>query len=333
MPARFDKLFRLPRQRLAFLPTPLTELRRLPRVLGGPRLWIKRDDQTGLAFGGNKARKLEYLVGDALAHGADTLVTGGAAQSNHCRQTAAAAAACGMACHLALGGSAPPQANGNLLLDRLLGAQIHWCGARRKGEDIPGIVEWLKAEGKTPYVVPYGGSSPVGVFGYVDALREACTQLDEAGEVITHMLFASSSGATHAGLALGQRIEQRDFKVIGIRVEADQPGELPLEHVVTSLANEAGALVNIGERLDVVDVHLRSDWARAGYGVIGDAEREAIALMAQHEGILLDPVYTGRAMAGLIGLIRNGDLTARDNVLFWHTGGGPGLFAYAGALA
>ncbi len=332
MPEHSDKLHKLPRQLLGFLPTPLVELKRLARLLNGPRLWIKRDDQTGLAFGGNKTRKLEFLLGDALAQGADTLVTGGAAQSNHCRQTAAAAAACGLECHLALGGSAPSLANGNLLLDQLLGAQVHWCGERRKGEDIPQIVAQLKAAGRTPYVVPYGGSSAVGALGYVDATRELLAQLAASGERMTHMVFASSSGGTHAGLLVGQRVFGHECRIIGIRNEKNHPGEQSLAESILQLASDASALIGTGAGYSKKDLQLRDDFVEGGYGVVGDAEREAIALLARHEGILLDPVYTARAMAGLIGMIRSREFSREDSVLFWHTGGGPALFAYADAL-
>jgi len=330
------KLSKLPRQSLGFLPTPLIELKRLSNFLKGPRIWIKRDDQTGLAFGGNKTRKLEFLVGAALAQGADTLVTGGAAQSNHCRQTAAAAAMCGLECHLALGGAAPaaPQiANGNLLLNGLLGAHIHWCGEQRKGEQIPQLVAQLKAAGKSPYVVPYGGSSKVGALGYVDAVRELDTQLNAIGEKISHMVFASSSGGTHAGLILGKQIFGIESNIIGILIEKESAGEVPLEQTIVALANDVAVYLGVDARFSQNDVQLNADYLGGGYGVVGDLEREAIALLASQEGILLDPVYTARAMAGLIDLIRRGEFSPDDNVLFWHTGGGPALFAYANALA
>ena len=325
-------LAQLPRQPLGFLPTPLVELKRLSRFLNGPRIWIKRDDVTGLAFGGNKTRKLEFLVGDALAQGADTLVTGGAAQSNHCRQTAAAAAMCGLECHLALGGTAPQIANGNLLLDGLLGAHIHWSGELRKGENIPQIVAQLKAAGKTPYVVPYGGSSKVGAIGYADAMCELGTQLAEVGEKISHMVFASSSGGTHAGLLIGRQIFGSTCQIIGIQIEKESAGEQSLEQIISTLVHEAAADLGMEIRISEKDLSLRADYVGGGYGVVGALEREAISLLATHEGILLDPVYTGRAMGGLIDLIRRGEFARHDNVLFWHTGGGPALFAYAQQL-
>ena len=326
-----DKLRQLPRQPLGDLPTPLVELKRLSRFLGGPRIFIKRDDQTGLAFGGNKTRKLEFLVGEALVQGADTLVTGGAAQSNHCRQTAAAAAACGMACHLALGGTEPEAVNGNLLLDLLLGAHIHWCGADRKGERIPDIVAVLKAAGKNPYIVPYGGSGAVGALGYAEATAELQAQLAATGERLSHMVFASSSGATHAGLVLGKRLFTHDADIVGIQIEPESRDEPPLTRTIAALATDAAALLDDVESFAERDIHLYKGVA-ADYGVVRDAEREAISLLAHCEGILLDPVYTGRAMAGLIAMIRANELGKEDTVLFWHTGGGPALFAYAPEL-
>ena len=192
-----------PKKRLGFFPTPLVELYRLSETLHGPRIFMKRDDQTGLAFGGNKTRKLELLIGEALEKGCDTLITGGAAQSNHCRQTAAAAAASGLSCRLVLGGHAPDTLEGNLLLDDLLGADIHWAGEFRKGETIPEVFEQLVKEGRKPYVIPYGGSNATGAAGFVHAAAELQDQLDELNVEITHVLFASSSGGTQAGLVLG----------------------------------------------------------------------------------------------------------------------------------
>lgn len=332
-PNAISKLNQFPRQRLGFFPTPLVELRRLPHFLGGPRIWMKRDDQTGLALGGNKTRKLEFLVGEALAQGADVLVTGGAAQSNHCRQTAAAAAMCGLECHLALGGEAPYVANGNLLLDQLLGAHIHWSGKLRKGENIPQICEELRTKGKRPYVLPYGGSSTVGALGYVEAMRELDAQLVSVNEKITHMVFASSSGGTHAGMMLGKHLLGRDYSLVGIKIDKETESERLFDDVVLDLANETAAMLELGSVFSKQDVLLQADYVGEGYGVLGESERDAIALLARLEGILLDPVYTGRAMSGLIGMIRNGEFGASDKVLFWHTGGAPALFAQAAELS
>ncbi len=322
----------LPRRSLGFFPTPLVELRRLAARLGGPRILMKRDDLTGLALGGNKTRKLELLVGEALAQGCDTLVTGGAAQSNHCRQTAAAAAASGLACHLVLGGEAPDVADGNLLLDLLCGARIHWTGPLRKGEKIPEIAAGLAAEGKKPYVVPYGGSGPIGAAAFVDAVGELGRQLDEGGPTVSHVVFPSSSGGTQAGLVVGKAAYRRWFDVVGIGIDKEGVGEVTLRERVLRLANETARLVGFEHAFSAKDIILREEYLGAGYGIVGDAEREAIRLVAETEGVLLDPVYTGKAMAGLIGMIRERELTGSDTVVFWHTGGAPALFPHAREL-
>lgn len=320
------------RHPLGFLPTPVHALPRLSELLGGPRILIKRDDQTGLALGGNKTRKLEYLVADALAQGCDTLITAGAAQSNHCRQTAAAAALTGMACHLALGGQAPALADGNLLLDCLLGARCHWSGDLRKGEGIGEIAEQLRRSGSRPYVIPYGGSNDIGALGFVSAIRELRGQLEQMGERVTHSVFASSSGGTQAGLVVGRALFGLDMALIGIGIDKGEAGDAPFREQVLRLTERIAARLGLEPCIGAADVVVRNDWLGAGYGVVGDPEREAIKLVARTEGILLDPVYTGRAMAGLIAMIRGGELSGADTVLFWHTGGAPALFPYASAL-
>jgi len=324
-----QRLDSFPRLRLAFLPTPLVELGRLSKLLGGPRILVKRDDQTGLAFGGNKTRKLEFLAGEAVAQGSDCLITGGASQSNHCRQTAAAAAVAGLECHLALGGEAPTVPGGNLLLDVLLGAKIHWGGSRRKGEDIPRIADELRALGKRPFVIPYGGSNPTGALGYVDAARELARQLGELRESPAAVIFASSSGGTHAGLEVGSRLFGLAPRLIGIAIDKFE-GEGPsLARRIEAVAKDTAAL--LGEDFDV-HAALREEFLGEGYGVVGDAEREAIGLVARTEGVLLDPVYSGRAFAGMLAMIRAGEFSSKDSVVFWHTGGSPALFPYAADL-
>ena len=330
--ADWTMLARMARKRLGFLPTPVVPLPALSKHLGGPAILMKRDDQTGLALGGNKTRKLEFLLGDALAQGADVVVTGGAAQSNHCRQTAAAAAVCGLGCHLALGGEEPPTLNGNLLLDRLLGATIHWCGDRRKGEDIPALCDRLRSGGRRPCVIPYGGSNAIGATGFVLAMRELALQLGPEAAGVSHVVFASSSGGTHAGLMVGKVLFNLGAQVVGINIDKDETGELSLREHILHLAGATAALLGLNRSFTVADLILRDDYVGAGYGVIGEREREAIFLTARLEGILLDPVYTGRAMGGLIDLIRQGEIGPRDTVLFWHTGGSPALFAQAGEL-
>jgi D-cysteine desulfhydrase len=321
---------KFPKKRLGFFPTPIVELSRLSKCLGGPKIFMKRDDMTGLALGGNKTRKLEYLMGDGLAKGCDTVITAGASQSNHCRQTVAAAAYLNLECHLVLGGEEPEQARGNLLLDKILGCYFHWAGANRKGEDIPEINERLKSSGKKPYVVPYGGSNEIGALAFIEALRELETQTK--GEQFSHIVFASSSGGTHAGLMLGKNILHKDFQLIGINIDKDETGEVPLNQYIIDLANRTSEMIALGHSFSQRDVILNSNYVGKGYGVVGDLERDAITLLARLEGILLDPVYTGRAMGGLIDMILTGAVGRKDKVLFWHTGGTPALFAYSDAL-
>lgn len=314
---------------LGVFPTPVTQLGRLSDQLDGPRIFIKRDDLTGLALGGNKTRKLETILGDALAQGCDTIITAGAAQSNHCRQTSAAAAKLNLECHLILGGEQPEKITGNLLLDKIFGCHIHWGGANRKGEDIPELVEQLIALGKKPYIVPYGGSNELGAIAFIDALEELLNQTDEA---FTHIVFASSSGGTHAGLMLGKYIFKKDFELVGISIDKDEIDDKALDQHIISLANKAAKLIGLKTSFSDKDLTLNTDYIGEGYGMVGALENEAIKLTAQLEGILLDPVYTGRAMGGLINMIRTGQLGKEANVLFWHTGGAPALFAYSDAL-
>ena len=329
-----ERLASFPRKHFAFLPTPIVEMPRLSKLLGGPRLFVKRDDQTGLAFGGNKTRKLEFLVGEAISQGCDCLITGGAAQSNHCRQTAAAAAASGLACHLALGGTAPEIPGGNLLLDGLLGATIHWGGPKRKGEDIPLIAEELRKAGKHPYIIPYGGSNPVGALGYVEAAREAASQFDELGLEPAALVFASSSGGTHAGLEVGARLFGLESRLIGVAIDKFEGQGPSLSERIKDIIERTWALLTPDPASPPPNFApiLREDFLGKGYGVVGEAEREAIGLAAKTEGLLLDPVYSGRAFAGLLAMIRGGEFSASDSVLFWHTGGSPALFPYAADL-
>jgi len=327
-----DLLNTLPRHRLGFFPTPLVRLQNLEKLFGGPRLFIKRDDQTGLGLGGNKTRKLEYFMGDAFAKGADCIITAGAAQSNHCRQTAAAAAACGMECHLALGGAAPKYMNGNLLLDLLFGAHLHWSGEMRKGENIAEIAEELEGQGKKTYIIPYGGSNAIGATGFVAAMVELQDQLKSMGENISHIVFASSSGGTHSGMLLGRAELKESYNLIGINIDKDETFGMPLREYILLLANQTAHLLGSQYTFTGSDLDLNCDYYGDGYGVVGELEREAIRLTARHQGILLDPVYTGRAMGGMLDMIRKGRFSAGDSVLFWHTGGSPALFSYADTL-
>jgi D-cysteine desulfhydrase family pyridoxal phosphate-dependent enzyme len=314
----------LPRLRFAQLPTPVHHLPRLSSLLGRS-IWIKRDDQTGLALGGNKTRKLELLVADAVGAGADTLITGGAPQSNHCRQTAAAAAHTGLRCTVVLAGHPPAgPTTGNLLLDQLLGAEIVWSGDRPRDEVMQEVCDRRRAEGGRPYLIPYGGSNALGAAAYALAMEELVTQGCDADLVVV----ASSSGGTQAGLCAGKAICGFAGGIYGISI--DQPGPELREHVAT-LAREVASALDAELALRPGDITADDRFLGRGYGVLGALEREAIHLFARTEGILLDPVYTGRAAGAMVQLIRGGELPGKK-VLFWHTGGAPALFAYAREL-
>ena len=309
------------RLKFAHLPTPIEELPRLSEKLGGPRIFVKRDDQTGLAFGGNKTRKLEFLIAEAREQGARMLITGGALQSNHCRQTAAAAARFGLDCTLVLNGEMPEHPTANLLLDQLFGAEIVTIKDRAyRDQVLQETYDKAVDAGKRPYLVTYGGSSPTGALGYTFAMKEFMEQNVNADWIV----FGTSSGGTHAGLVLGQHLFGYKGKVLGISI--DEPEEW-LKTRVSALASDASE--KLGERIDFTrdEVLANEEYCKAGYGVLTDAEREAVLLFAKMEGLLLDPVYTGRAAAGMIDLIRKGFFRKDETVLFWHTGGQPALFA------
>jgi D-cysteine desulfhydrase family pyridoxal phosphate-dependent enzyme len=309
------------RLNFAHLPTPIEELPRLSAVLGGPRILVKRDDQTGLAFGGNKTRKLEFLVAEAQEQGADMLISAGAIQSNHCRQTVAAAARFGFDCTLVLTGERPTQPSANFLLDQLFGAEIITV-ADRKDRDrvLQETFDNAVVAGRKPYLVPYGGSSPTGAMGYTFAMEEFMKQ----NVHVDWIIFGTSSGGTHAGIVLGQRLFGFKGKALGISIDESVAD---LKKNVSALATHASE--KLGERIEFTgdDVLANDDYCQAGYGVFGEGEREAIKLFASNEGLLLDPVYTGRAAAGMIDLIRKGYFKKDETVLFWHTGGQPALFA------
>ena len=311
----------LPRLHFAHLPTAIEELPRLTKYLSGPRILVKRDDQTGLAFGGNKTRKLEFLVAEALDQGAKMLITAGALQSNHCRQTAAAAARFGLDCILVLNGQMPAQPSANLLLDEMFGAEIVTVADRAYREQtLQETFDKASVAGRRPYLVPYGGSSPTGALGYAFAVEEIMKQ----NVRVDWMVFGTSSGGTHAGLVLGQRVFGFKGKVLGISIDESEDWLKPR---VSQLASDASE--KFGERIEFTReaVLANEDYCRAGYGVLTDAEREAVRLFAKYEGLLLDPVYTGRAAAGMIDLIRKGFFKQDEAILFWHTGGQPALFA------
>ncbi len=318
---------KVPHFQLGFFPTPLHRLNNLSKEFPGINLFIKRDDQTGLAFGGNKTRKLEYLIGEALENDYDTVVTIGAAQSNHCRQTAAAAVVAGLDCHLLLRGSEPEICNGNYLLDKILGAHIHWFEAGKQKESENLLLETLKKEGKKPFLIPVGGSNETGTLGYVKAMEELKKQLET--QKIDHIVFASCSGGTHAGMVLGKQIYNTEPEIIGISIEKDMTGEIPLKEHIVTVANGAAELLETTQKITGQDVTLIDGYNEAGYGVVTSQEVNAISVLAKSEGIFLDPVYTGRAFAGLLDLLKKGYFQKGSKIMFWHTGGAPANFHYA----
>ncbi|MFQ5811770.1 MAG: D-cysteine desulfhydrase family protein [Anaerolineae bacterium] len=319
----------LPRVPIAHLPTPLEEMSRLSEALGGPRLFVKRDDQTGLATGGNKARKLEFLLAEALEKESDTVITAGAVQSNHARQTAAAAAKFGLRCCLVLGGESPDRWTGNLLLDELLGAEIRWAGERERSQVMEEVAEEEKRAGRHPYIIPYGGSNPVGAAGYVAAMEELMGQLAERDLQVERVVFPSSSGGTQSGLIVGAKALGFAGRIEGISVDKTKEVlKTRLEELVTETTAHLGLDLSFVSQ----DFIVHDDYLGEGYARIGPPEREAIRLSARTEGLLVGPVYTGRAMAGLMDLIRRGVFGKDETILFWHTGGTPALFAYADEL-
>ena len=319
----------IPRVHFAHLPTPIEELPRLSAKLNGPQILVKRDDQTGLAFGGNKTRKLEFLVAEAQAEGAETLVSAGAVQSNHCRQTAAAAAKFGFQCVLVLAGPKPQSASANLMLDELFGAQIVYVADRADRDRVlKQTFDGIQARGGKPYLVPYGGSSATGALGYAFAIEELIGQ----GVQPNWIVFGTSSGGTHAGMVLGQRVFGYAGKLLGISIDESEQW---LQEHVSALASDASERLGTRIQFNAGDVLANAEYCSPGYGVLTEAELGAMRLFASSEGLLLDPVYTGRAAAGLIDLIRRGLLKKGETVLFWHTGGQPALFAdtYASQIA
>ena len=324
-------LTRFPRIRLAHLPTPLEPMPRLTEHLGGPRFWIKRDDCTGLATGGNKTRKLEFLMADAVASGADTIVTQGATQSNHVRQTAAAAAKLGLACHIILEDRTgytqdAYQANGNVLLDQIFGASISKCA---DGTDMNAAMEALaadlKSQGKTPYIISGGGSNPVGALGYVNAAFELLAQANEMDLKIAHVVLATGSAGTHAGFVTGLAAMHCEIPVLGIGVRAPKEQQ---EKSVFDLAERTAEHMGMPGIIARERVVANTDYIGPGYGLPTDRMVDAIKLLARLEGILLDPVYSGKAMDGLIDLARNGAFEKDSDVVFLHSGGAVGLFGY-----
>lgn len=324
-------LDRFPRVSLAQLPTALEPMKRLSAYLGGPDIYIKRDDCTGLATGGNKTRKLEFLMADALEKGADTILTIGAVQSNHVRQTAAAASRLGLACHGLLETEVPCkqasyQHSGNILLDGLFAAQLTLF---EKGSDMPDAsrqrADSLVSAGRNPYIIPVGGSNATGALGYVDCIQELSRQLQQLDIQAQHIVHATGSAGTQAGILVGLQALALDMTVTGISVSADHATQV---EKVRRLCGETAELVGLEDPVPLESIRVYDQFVGEAYGVPTEAMKEAVELCARLEGILLDPVYSGKAMAGLIDMIQNRELESGDTTVFLHTGGSAGLFAY-----
>jgi D-cysteine desulfhydrase family pyridoxal phosphate-dependent enzyme len=310
----------LPRIKLLHLPTPVEALPRITAELGGPNLLVKRDDLTGLGMGGNKTRKLEYLLAEAQANGARSVITTGAIQSNHCRQTAAACARLGFACTLVLSGEKPASASGNLLLDQLFNARFIWTSREQREQTLKQAFQQAWEAGQRPYLVPYGGSNTTGAAAYAFAIREMIDQNVQPDWIV----IASSSAGTQAGLVAGARLFGYQGKILGISVDESEP---ELKAHVAELASATSDYLGEKRNFDSQEILVSADYLGAGYGIMAEAEINAIRVFARSEGLLLDPVYTGRAAAGLIDLIHKGYFTRNETVLFWHTGGTPALFS------
>ncbi len=322
-------LYKLP---LGFLPTPLHKLKNLSVQYPDYTIFIKRDDQTGLASGGNKTRKLEYLIGDAKARGADTVITAGAQQSNHCRQTAAACAMAKLECHLLLRGDPPESYNGNLLLSKLLGAELHFSHEDKKGPGLINLAERLKKSGRKPYIIPYGGSNLTGAMGYAEAAGELQKQLEKKKLKIDYIFFASSSGGMQAGLMLGMKMHGLDSKLMPVGIDKEEPGAIQLEEKILAILKEGEKALKLDTSFKINEIPMIRDFYDAGYGVVTENEKSAINTLAQTEGIILDPVYTGRAFYGMMHYLQHKMLKPGSKVLFWHTGGLPANFEYADQL-
>ena len=328
-------LSRFPRVSLAHLPTPLELLPRLSEHLGGPNIYVKRDDCTGLGTGGNKTRKLEFLMADALEKKADVVVTQGAVQSNHARQTAAAARKLGMDCEIVFEKrvASPSDAylnSGNVLLDRIFGANLRDV---EKGSDMNAVLEEiadeLRGQGRNPYVVPGGGSTTIGALGYVDCALEFVAQANERGIAIDHVVHATGSAGTQAGLIVGLKVSSSGIPLLGIGVNAPQDVQ---EDKVWALAEETADYIGSPGVVVRSDIVANCDYVGDGYGIPTPGMNEAVMLAARCEGLLFDPVYSGKGLAGMIDLIRNGFFDGADNILFVHTGGVAGLFGYSDQL-
>jgi L-cysteate sulfo-lyase len=329
-------LARFPRVFLAHLPTPLEKLDRLSKELGGPEIWIKRDDCTGLSTGGNKTRKLEFLMAEAQAMGADTVMTQGATQSNHARQTAAFAAKLGMGCHILLedrtgSNDANYNGNGNVLLDHLHGATTSKrAGGADMAAEMEAVAADLRAQGRKVYIIPGGGSNATGALGYVNCAFELVSQANDRGLVIDHLVTATGSAGTQAGLITGLKAINAGIPLLGMGVRAPKDKQ---EENVFNLALKTAEKLGCPDVVKRDDVIADTSYVGAGYGIPRADTLEAIRMFAELEAILLDPVYSGKAAAGLIDYCRKGRFKKGERVVFLHTGGSAALFGYDAAFA
>lgn len=329
------QLSNFPRASLAHLPTPLEHMPRLSEHLDGPDIYVKRDDCTGLASGGNKTRKLEFSMGEALAQGADTIITVGAIQSNHVRQTVAAACKLGLACEVMLEHRVQQPSDtysnsGNVFLDRIYGANLREYPAGTDFDAVMAeIADEVRAKGGTPYYVPGGASNSVGALGYVQCGIELLSQCEQQGLAFDHLVTATGSAGTHAGLAVGLRGSGSDLPILGFGVNAPQDVQ---EERVFKLAVETADLVSASGYVVREDIIADCSYIGPGYGEPTESMNEAILMLARHEGLLFDPVYSGKALAGMIDYIRKGRFNKGQKIMFLHTGGSAGLFAYSDSL-
>lgn len=328
-------LSRFPRVSLAHLPTPLEPLPNLSAELGGPQIWVKRDDCTGLASGGNKTRKLEFVMAEALQCGADTIITVGAVQSNHVRQTAAAACKLGLACEVLLEHRVTDPSDyysnsGNVLLDRVFGANLReYPGGTDFDKAMQDVADEVRSEGGEPYLVPGGASDKIGALGYVNCAFELLSQANDEGLVIDHLITATGSAGTQAGLVVGLQAMHSRIPLLGIGVSVAREAQ---EQKVFDLAEITADYIGAPGVVKRDDVVANCDYVGEGYGIPTEGMNEAVLMLARSEGLLFDPVYSGKALAGMIDLVRRGRFADAENIVFLHTGGSAALFAYTDQL-
>ncbi len=320
----------IPRVKIGRIPTPLEKLPNLSKELDLPRLYIKRDDMTGIGYGGNKIRKLEFLLADAIERGADTIITTGGVQSNFTRETAACTAKLGLHTVLVLIGEEPEEYRGNLLLEKLMGAEIHFVcaegldeGAKKAEERMAALKEKYEAEDRRCYIMPMGGATPIGCLGFTNAFVEMEEQVKNRDIDADYIIHATGSGGTQAGLLAGKAMTNSSIEIIGIRVGGMFE---PFERMVAEMAQETADLLDVERPIAEDDVIAYKEFMGEGYDIPTEEANAAIKLMAQKEAIFLDPVYTGKAMAGLLELVERGEINRDDTIIFWHTGGDPALF-------